>query len=92
LNLPFSKSLSHVWPKLKPKPMPPRSSWRSLLSINESNRSQSNEIDFTVVFMPKISSNDIFGLIASTELIFKFSKLEEGLASKLDEGAVFELD
>jgi hypothetical protein len=33
--------------------------------------------------MPKSSSNDIFGLIASVELIFKVSKLE-GLASKLD--------
>jgi hypothetical protein len=34
--------------------------------------------------MPKSSSNDIFGLIASVELIFIVSKLEEGLASKLD--------
>jgi hypothetical protein len=35
------------------------------------------KIDFIVVFMPKISSDDIFGLITSAELIFKFSKLEE---------------
>jgi hypothetical protein len=34
--------------------------------------------------MPKISTNDIFGLIASAELIFKVSKLEEWLASKHD--------
>jgi hypothetical protein len=34
--------------------------------------------------MPKISSNDVFGLIASAELIFKVSKLGEWLASKLD--------
>jgi hypothetical protein len=32
--------------------------------------------------MPKISSNGIFGLIASTELILEVSKLEEWLASK----------
>jgi hypothetical protein len=30
------------------------------------------KINFIVVFMPKISSNDIFGLIASAELILKF--------------------
>jgi hypothetical protein len=34
--------------------------------------------------MPKNSSNGIFGLITSAELIFTLSKLEEGLASKLD--------
>jgi hypothetical protein len=34
--------------------------------------------------MPKNSSNGIFGLIASAELIFKVSKLEEWLASKHD--------
>jgi hypothetical protein len=34
--------------------------------------------------MPKISSNDIFVLIASAELSFKDSKLEERLASKHD--------
>jgi hypothetical protein len=35
------------------------------------------KINFIVVLMPKISSNDIFGLIASAVLIFKVSKLEE---------------
>jgi hypothetical protein len=35
------------------------------------------KINFIIVFMPKISTNDIFGLIASAELIFKVSKLEE---------------
>jgi hypothetical protein len=35
------------------------------------------EINFIIVFMPKISSNDIFVLIASAELNFKVSKLEE---------------
>jgi hypothetical protein len=35
------------------------------------------KIDFVIVFMPKISSNGIFGLIASTELILEVSKLEE---------------
>jgi hypothetical protein len=35
------------------------------------------KISFIIVFMPKNSSNGIFGLIASTELIFKVSKLEK---------------
>jgi hypothetical protein len=35
------------------------------------------KINFIIVFMPKISSNDIFVLIASVELIFKVLKLEE---------------
>jgi hypothetical protein len=34
--------------------------------------------------MPKISSNDIFLLNASAELIFKVSKLEDWIASKHD--------
>jgi hypothetical protein len=34
--------------------------------------------------MPTSSSNDIFVLIVSAELIFKVPKLEELLASKLD--------
>jgi hypothetical protein len=42
------------------------------------------KINFTIVFMPINSSNGIFGLIASAELIFKVSKLEELLASKHD--------
>jgi hypothetical protein len=42
--------------------------------------------------MPKRSFNDIFRLIASAKLIFKVSKLEESLASKLDYGEVLELD
>jgi hypothetical protein len=35
------------------------------------------KINFIIVLMPKISSNDVFGLIASAELIFKVSKLGE---------------
>jgi hypothetical protein len=35
------------------------------------------KINFIVVLMPKICSNDIFGLIASAELISKVSKLKE---------------
>jgi hypothetical protein len=35
------------------------------------------KISFIMVFMPKNSSNSIFGLASSAELIFKVSKLEE---------------
>jgi hypothetical protein len=42
--------------------------------------------------MPLISTNDIFGLIASAELIFKVLKLEDWLPSKHDYGEVFEFD
>jgi hypothetical protein len=35
------------------------------------------EINFVIVFMPKCSSNNIFRLIASAELVSKVSKLEE---------------
>jgi hypothetical protein len=46
--------------------------------------SGATKINFIIVFMLKSSSNDIFVLIASTELILKVSKLEELLTSKLD--------
>jgi hypothetical protein len=35
------------------------------------------KINFIIFLMPKSSSNDIFGLIASAELSFEVSKLEE---------------